>query len=169
MNRLGHQSGAVAIALGVATATGMPTPAALAYASCAYLTSTLPDTDQTKPWRLLDKLVPDEWFGGPLAHRGITHWWGIPAIAYAATLNLAGPAAVIVQGLILGYAAHIALDAIWGRPGVPVGPWWWHAGVSLRNDGAVGVIATAGLIVGALWLAACLAFDLPADPRWLLN
>lgn len=169
MNRLGHRSGAVAGALAVASATGMRPASAAVLVGAAYVTSTLPDIDQTKPWRMLDKVVPDEWFGGPLAHRGLTHWWGIPAVAYATTLSLTGYALDAAHGLILGYAAHIALDAVWGRPGVPVGPWWWHAGVGLRNDGAAAVVATAGFLVAALWLAACLLLDLPADPRWLTN
>ena len=41
------------------------------------------NADQIAEWKTVDRWVPDEWLGhdGPLQHRGITHWWGIPAAA----------------------------------------------------------------------------------------
>lgn len=170
MNRLGHQTGAVAAALTVATVTGMPATHTAVFTAAAAATSTLPDIDQTKPWRLLDRIVPDELLGagGPLDHRGASHWWGWPAAAFYATWSLTGMPGAVVHGLVFGVAAHIVLDAGWGRPGVPVAPWWWYAGVSARNDSLSAVLATAVFAVVSAWLTVTLALNLPADPRWLL-
>lgn len=42
-----------------------------------------PDLDAFGCWKRVDRMVPDEWllFGGPMRHRGILHWWGLPAAA----------------------------------------------------------------------------------------
>lgn len=156
-------------ALTVATATGLPIPQAAVLTGAAFATSTLPDIDQAKTWGLLDKVIPDEVLGhgGPLDHRGLTHWWAIPLIAYLAASGLTGTLSVAAHGLILGYASHLALDSLWGRPGIPVAPWWWYVGLSFRNDSVSAVIATAVFLVASAWLAVALAFHLPADPRWL--
>lgn len=82
-----------------------------------------PDMDQYKWWRTMDAMVPDEllFFGGPLRHRGITHWWGIPfvlsvllALAWQRTpqgvhVLLCIPVLVLVE-----WWSHLVTDCIVG-------------------------------------------------------
>jgi membrane-bound metal-dependent hydrolase YbcI (DUF457 family) len=119
-----------------------------------------PDADQYKAWKLFDKYTPDELLGrgGPLQHRGITHWWLIPA-AVGAGLYVAGGGAWWVWWvwvLLAGWVSHLLLDFVvgqgWGGrgDGIPVWPWWGHVGLGLDAGGLlerfvlVPVLAVAG-------------------------
>ena len=172
LNRPGHVAGSGVAALTIAHATALPLPAAAILTAGAFLAAMLPDLDNRRWWRTADKYVPDEvlGYGGPLNHRGLLHWWGLPAIAYAATMGLDAPwwALTAIHGLIVGVAAHLVLDAVWGEPGIPLAPWWWHVGLGLRNDSGLASAATFALPLVGLWLAFTVAAGFPADPRWLL-
>lgn len=74
-----------------------------------------PDMDQRKWWKSLDQSVPDEllFFGGPLRHRGITHWFGIPLIL---SILVAGWAAGLPEDMRL-------LPFLLARP---LAGWWSH-------------------------------------------
>jgi len=147
-----HRLAGLAAGLAVA-AQVRPEPAAavaLLVASTATAGGVLsPDVDQYRAWHLIDHLLPDEWLGhgGPMRHRGITHFWGLPAAAAAGLWlsRTAMPALVwwLAAGIVLGWAAHVAGDAVVGarsefrRAGVPVAPWWWHVGLGARCGGLV--------------------------------
>jgi len=114
----------------------------LATVSAAGRTS--PDVDQDWLWTRVDRLVPDEWLGnnGPLQHRGIAHFWGLPlAAALAAWLLVPDGWRWLPWALIAGWASHLAGDFLFGRPGagrgagIPFSPWWNHRGVGLAVGG----------------------------------
>lgn len=118
-----------------------------------------PDMDQRKWWRILDKVLPDEWLGngGPLQHRGITHWWGLVlAGLVVATFTVGFPWWVI--GLTAGWGSHLLGDAVYGArspgrgPGIPLGPWWGHHGAGFHSGGT-GEIFIARPILVALSVA----------------
>jgi membrane-bound metal-dependent hydrolase YbcI (DUF457 family) len=127
-----------------------------------------PDIDQR--WRLLDRLIPDEWLGhgGPMRHRGLSHWWGIPAVAavwlWLVRSTLLAPLWWLAAGCVLGWATHLAGDFLVGaqsefrRAGIPLLPWWAHRGLGCRCGGLLEdtcrFIAFPALIV---WQAAVLA------------
>lgn len=108
-----------------------------------------PDVDQYKVWRRLDKWLPDEQLGhgGPLQHRGISHWWGLPALV-ALGLVIAqqitpSPFWWLAWAVVVGWTSHLAGDFIFGKaspydhrgPGIPVAPWWNHVGIGLGASG----------------------------------
>lgn len=139
-----HLCGFVA---GLAAAAVLPLPLAQAVGLVAVSTvvsggALSPDMDQRKWWRLLDKIVPDEWLGngGPLQHRGITHWWGIPVAGVVLAVFTVG-FPWWAWALTVGWASHIAGDAVFGAkspgrgPGVPLGPWWGHHGAGFHSGG----------------------------------
>ena len=106
--------------------------------------ATSPAVDQAWLWRRGDRLLPDEVLGngGPMQHRGLTHWWGLPLAAAVATYLLLPPAAWWAAGAALaGWVSHLAGDLVFGRPdgargpGVPTAPWWGHVGLGLDVDG----------------------------------
>lgn len=115
-----------------------------------------PDADQGWLWRALDRWLPDEWMGegGPLQHRGITHWWFWPValllvawwLPVSLTLTAGGWAGTMPMGLPLsavavGWGSHILGDFLIGaegggrEAGVPLGPWFWHVGLGFECDG----------------------------------
>jgi hypothetical protein len=118
-----------------------------------------PDVDQFKVWRALDRWLPDEWLGegGPLQHRGLSHWWGIPA-AVAVWLYVSG-GPWWAWMLLAGWVSHLAADwafgkRAWGRgPGIPFLPWWGHRGLGgdagglLERFVLVPVLAVAGPVI----------------------
>lgn len=75
-----------------------------------------PDIDQFGVWKRWDRRLPDEWlgWGGPLRHRGITHWWGLPGAATGAVWwachRMPLPAAVL---LLL--VAWMPLAGVWSH------------------------------------------------------
>ena len=155
MNGAGHRT--VGAAAGIAlAATTHPEPwkwpLIIAVAAAFSHGPTSPDIDLTRAWHLIDRLVPDEALGnnGPLQHRGISHWWGIPASAAIAVWVLCPPAlAWAAWAALTGWTSHLAADFVCGRsgcgrgPGIPLAPWWWHVGVGFASDGAAARVITA--------------------------
>jgi hypothetical protein len=126
-----HRLAAASASLALSTSTGAPAWQAGCAALIATATSsgwTSPDADQS--WL--------SWVPG--GHRGLTHWWGLPALAALATVALVpAEAAWAVWALILGWSSHLAGDFVFGRrpPGVPTAPWWGHAGLRLDSGGGL--------------------------------
>jgi hypothetical protein len=126
-----HRLFAASVSLAVSTAGNTPTwqgtaAAVISTASSAGWTS--PDADQS--WL--------DWVPG--GHRGLTHWWGIPAMLAVATVVFVPPeAAWAVWALLLGWSSHLVGDFIFGeRPkGIPMSPWWAYAGLGLNSGGLV--------------------------------
>ena len=173
--RLVHYAGGLALGAAVdlvgtsAGAWGRSDAVALAAVAAVTAGGELsPDVDQFGWWRLLDRLLPDEALGagGPLQHRGITHWIAWPPL-------MAGGWAVLLSvfpglpwwlgfGVALGWASHLLLDSVFGRAvrspdgrvvvraGVPTMPWWRHRGGAFRSGGL------ASSVTGVL-LVACVA------------
>lgn len=122
-----------------------------------------PDADQFKGWRRVDKYAPDELLGhgGPLQHRGLTHWWGLPALAAYGLHGFALPPvlAPYIWALVIGWVSHLILDFAvgakgWGRnAGIPLALWWWHVGLGFKAGGFVEMLLGGGLLGGALWVA----------------
>jgi len=139
---LGASSG---VALGTVAGWGWPQIVAAGW--LATLTAsgpTSPDLDQHRLWHLLDRLLPDEWLGrnGPLQHRGLAHWWGLPASAGAlAWSSLPNRYVWLAYALLAGWASHLVGDWFFGRPGqgrgpgIPFAPWWNHRGLGLAVGG----------------------------------
>ena len=173
MNGAGHRT--VGAAAGIAlAATTHPTawqaPLIVAAAVAFSHGPTSPDIDQTQAWHLLDRLLPDEALGnnGPLQHRGISHWWGVPAAAAVAVWILCPPAlAWAAWAALAGWTSHLAADFVCGRsgcgrgPGIPLAPWWWHVGAGFASDGptaralaAAAVPATVAAVTHSWWLPA---------------
>lgn len=76
-----------------------------------------PDIDQFKdPWDRLDNMVPDELlgFGGPMRHRGISHWWGIPAVVSFAVWWVCHQVPLPVAVVIV-LAAWVPLAGVWSH------------------------------------------------------
>ena len=111
--------------------------------------ATSPDVDNQPAAKTLDRWLPDEWLGhgGPLGHRRLAHWWGLPALAAAAWQRHppADPGLLtwVVWGALLGWCSHLAGDFAFGQGngrvglarGVPAGPWFWHIGLGWKADG----------------------------------
>jgi hypothetical protein len=140
-----------------------------------------PDMDQTRWWGRLDRRLPDELFpfGGPMRHRGITHWWGVPApptvLMWWQWPVIPAPLLLIPFALVAGWWSHLVLDFILGAryrggrrperdktfldsddhprgPGIPLLPWWGHVGLGFRNGSLAEVLCMA-FSVFALWAA----------------
>lgn len=146
----------------IATQLGAPTWQVVAGAAPAAVFSAgllSPDIDNTPMWKRLDRWVPDEWLGdgGPLGHRELTHWWGLPAIVAASLQTM--PAPWWVWAAIVGWVSHIAGDLIFGKRGygtprgIPLAPWWWHVGVGLKCGGLGERTLVPVLGLAAVWLA----------------
>lgn len=135
------------VALG--TAAGWQWPQILAAGWLATLTAggrTSPDVDQHWIWTTADRWLPDEWLGnnGPMQHRGVAHWWGLPAgIGALAWSTMPGHLVWIVYALLAGWGSHLVGDYLFGRagggrgPGIPFAPWWNHRGIGLAVGGTL--------------------------------
>lgn len=116
-----------------------------------------PDLDQRKPWRWLDRRLPDEKLGdgGPLQHHGITHNPRWPAIAAAAwwVASVWVWWACWPAMACLAWVWHDAGDVLIGRggsdvrAGVPLRSWGWTGHVGL------GWFRSGGLVCRALTVA----------------
>lgn len=143
------------------TATGVFVAAATATAG----SKLSPDVDNQSRWKALDRFLPDELLGngGPMQHRGIAHWWGIPAALTVAILAGLVPTVVVpvAWGAVTGWGSHIAGDFVFGKAnprfglkkGVPLALWWCHKGAGLKADGWVEHTVNALLLPAAGWLA----------------
>jgi hypothetical protein len=106
-----------------------------------------PDIDQWQAWKRMDRWVPDEMLGhgGPLGHRGVTHWWGTHVALGVAWSLLVPGSPWLGHALTAGGTSHLAGDLVFGRaspydhrgPGIPLAPWWGHIGLGLKVDGIV--------------------------------
>ncbi|GLY33046.1 metal-dependent hydrolase [Kineosporia sp. NBRC 101731] len=142
-----HRLFAASVSIATSTATGAPlwqaaASAVIGTASAAGWTS--PDADQS--WL--------HWVPG--GHRGLTHWWGIPALLSVAVLVFVPPeAAWALWALILGWASHLLADFIFGErpPGIPMAPWWSYAGLGLNSGGGVEKWLRWGLPMFITWQA----------------
>ncbi len=165
-----HRALGAVFGVGYAVAMQLPLGGVVACGALGTVTAagaTSPDVDQRRGWRLAEKVAPDELLGrgGPMQHRGITHWWGaalvVTALWWTALVPLTGDGG---RGSLVGHAAgallagwwsHLAGDLVFGKadvrsgrgPGIPVMPWWGHVGLSLDCGGRLEK-ATHGV----LWL-----------------
>lgn len=105
-----------------------------------------PDVDQHWAWTFVDRLVPDEWLGnnGPLQHRGLSHWWGLPLAGFSVAWSMLPAAwAWVAYALLTGWSSHLAGDYLFGRAGagrragIPFAPWWNHRGIGLAVGGVL--------------------------------
>lgn len=141
MDRYGHQVFGANAGLAVAVVASLGPVQGLAFATVAagFAGGPLsPDIDNQRWFRKLDGLVPDELLGngGPLAHRGVLHWWGLEAIAAGLLLAAqqmpgAGYVAWIGWAIIVGWLSHL------------VGDWAFGLGHVCRVDSPE--LATAGV------------------------
>jgi hypothetical protein len=152
MQRATHHLLGASAGLGLAAVSGWPAWQAGAAAGLAALTAGgpfSPDADAYRWWRLADRWLPDEVLGhgGPLGHRRLSHWWGVPALAGAVVLSAAavhpGWPWWVAWALLGGWASHLLGDWLFGRAspyegrgaGIPLAPWWGHSGVGLDVGG----------------------------------
>lgn len=80
-----------------------------------------PDVDQTDGWRAATRLLPAR-ARALTAHRRVTHWWGLPVLAYLLVLpTLPQAAHWPATALLCGWVSHLLGDAIFGT--LPLLPW----------------------------------------------
>lgn len=80
-----------------------------------------PDLDQTDAWRAAARLLPSR-VRALTAHRRLTHWWGLPVLAYLLLLpTLPEAAQWPATALLCGWVSHLVGDAIFGT--LPLLPW----------------------------------------------
>lgn len=134
-----HQSFAALAGASFAAVTGQPFPLVVLTAVVATATShgwLSPDVDQTGAWRAVSRFAI-----GPLrrffTHRyGLSHWWGIPVVAFWLSYELPEQAQWAAVALIIGWVSHLAGDFLFGK--LAVFPWgWWKIGLGLRTDGVL--------------------------------
>jgi hypothetical protein len=161
VNHRHHTLIAAAAGLGHAVTAGLPGWQCLVSAGLASVAGPLPDVDNHRWWKRMDRVLPDEWLGhgGPLQHRGLTHWWLPPAMAWVAVLHSA-PRAWWAFAALAGWLSHLVGDLLFGEAdryahrgrGVPLGPWFWHAGLGLKSGGAIeAVLVPLVALAGAGW------------------
>jgi hypothetical protein len=118
-----------------AAASGQPRSLVAMTALVATATSNgpaSPDGDQTGQWWPAVTAFAPTWVH---RHRGLLHWWGLPVLAWWLVPLLDPQAQWAAHALIVGWASHIAGDAVFGR--VPLAPWGHNAGFGLDTDGAL--------------------------------
>lgn len=161
-----HRLTGAAAGLAVATATGaglVHTAVTTAIATVTAAGFTSPDIDQQSSWRTVDALVPDELagHGGPLRHRGLAHWWGLPVlIGFLAVRTVPEQWQWLVGAALVGWCSHLIGDFVFGKanrrqgrgPGIPLAPWWWHVGLGLDTGGWLeSAVRWLGLPVVLTW------------------
>ena len=170
MNGTAHRLFAVSVQIAVGAGLHEPVwqvvvgiPFAVAFAAGP----TSPDLDDTKSWKKMDRWLPDEWLGegGPMQHRGLLHWWGIPALVglfvYLYAMNT--PITWAAWAVIAGWGSHVVSDCIFGKSGygtqkgIPLLPWWAHIGFGFKSNGYVQhlviVPISASVVCGTVWWA----------------
>lgn len=161
-----HRLTGAAAGLAVATATGsglVHTAVTTAIATVTAAGFTSPDIDQQGGWRLADAVLPDEvaGHGGPLRHRGLAHWWGLPVLAGFLAVRTVPPQWQWLAGAaLIGWGSHLVGDFFFGKaspyqgrgPGIPIAPWWWHVGLGLDTGGRLeAVVRWLGLPAMLTW------------------
>lgn len=164
MNRVSHLLFAMDTQLALSLSVGQSPLRAGASTVLAGLVSWGPDLDQLWPWKRADKFLPDEALGngGPMRHRGITHFWLWPLLAAAAAQRSdMGDVGWVVWALIWGWTSHLVGDFLFGEEpqGIPLAPWWCHVGVrtvlpSWLAPNSGGIVERALFIPGLLLLTA---------------
>jgi hypothetical protein len=144
-----HRVAGALAGAGWATWQGQPLSVVAMTALVATATSNgpaSPDGDQTQLWRTATRLTP-AWVR---RHRGILHWWGIPAAAWFAVSTLDPLVQWAAYALIVGWASHLAGDAIFGK--VPIDPFGrikvglgLDTGGILENGGRLGPLRIPSL------------------------
>lgn len=161
MNRQHHHVVGAAAGAVLASASGLGLWQSAATVVLAASVAALPDTDQGVLWRFADRWLPDEALGhgGPMRHRGITHWWALPVLWVVAVLVWIPDAwRWPLWALIAGWVSHLVADFVVGArsrqrgPGIPLAPWWAHIGLGARCDGVVDWLVTVACVVGAVGL-----------------
>jgi hypothetical protein len=143
--------------LGVAAWQGWPawqTGVAVVLSSAVAGGRFSPDLDQSWIWRKVDKVAPDESLGhgGPMRHRGLTHWWGLPAILVVALPFLPEASRWLMMALLAGWCSHLLGDVVFGKrsrnrgPGIPLAPWWWHKGLGLDTGGTAETVTRSYIL-----------------------
>ncbi len=172
-----HRIVGAATALGMAHVHHLPAAGVLVTVASAAVFSGghfSPDLDNSTWFKRLDRWLPDEWLGGggPLAHRGLLHWWGIPAVMWILAVHVAGFPGWILLGAAYGWASHVAGDFAFGRggyghgKGIPLLGWFCHVGVGFRANGWPEKTAGTIAMVAAVWFAVGLAIHgLPYQPH----
>lgn len=122
-----------------------------------------PDVDNTRLWKRLDRWIPDELLGagGPLGHRELIHWWGLPALlAFFLWKADLGAAEFVLWAACVGWGSHVVADAGFGmggysiREGVPVFPWGQtRIGLGFRSDGIASAICIGPVCAVGWWFA----------------
>jgi membrane-bound metal-dependent hydrolase YbcI (DUF457 family) len=112
-----------------------------------------PDVDQTKPWTTLRRALPGS-VDQVLNHRVLTHWWGLPVLAWWAAGGLPGPQRWVVFALIIGWTSHLVGDVVFGH--LPLLPWGGPTvGLGLKTGGriesGVAVVMAAALAWVLFW------------------
>lgn len=92
-----------------------------------------PDVDQTELWVKVRKVIPHP-VDDLLNHRALTHWWGLPALAWWGIQNMPVEAQWPAFALLIGWVSHLLGDVIFGK--LPVDPMGrWTFGLGLDTDG----------------------------------
>ncbi len=165
MNGSGHVQVGFASGLAVGSVAGWPLWRSVAAGVVAAALSRLPDVDNRRWWQTADTLLPDEALGhgGPMRHRGVTHWWAWPVLLAVVSQLGVSAAGVDVGWLVLaaavGLGSHVVADFVFGAKskfrdaGVPLFPWWGHVGVGLKSDGITAQItAPVTLAAVVVWV-----------------
>jgi membrane-bound metal-dependent hydrolase YbcI (DUF457 family) len=143
VNRNGHLAMAALSAAAVSWQLDQPLWQRALSPVVALATAMAPDVDNTRWWQEIRQHVPIKVVRQALNHRGITHSWLVPLLMYK---SQADPSWVFVA-LVVGYASHLAADAVFGKTGIPLLLWFWHFGLRLpmgaRLENAATVAATA--------------------------
>jgi len=172
-----HRALGFAVGAAYGQACGLAWPLVAAAGAVAVVTSAgqlSPDADQYRWWRRVDQVVPDEVLGrgGPMQHRGLTHWWLFPALLTASWLvqpARGGWLWLVAGALLAGWWSHLLGDLLFGRadrfsgrgPGIPLMPWWAHLGAGLRCGGILEAAAGLVLVPLGAWVVAASAGVVP--------
>ena len=90
-----------------------------------------PDMDQLSKWK---KFATATGMGWLLAHRHLTHWWGLPLFALWPLLSIDESSRWVFWALWLGWVSHLVGDFIFGK--LPMLPWGKpYIGLGLDTDG----------------------------------
>ena len=176
-----HRTLGIATALGLAHVHHLPAAGIVATVASAAVCSggiTSCDLDNSRLWKAMDRWLPDEWLGGggPLAHRGLLHWWGFPLAMLLVSAHLTGLSSWIVLGAGYGWASHLLGDLVFGQEGyghgkgIPLLGWYMHVGVGLKADGWPEKMAGLAAGMAAAWFGLGLLLPLPYEPHpvgWL--
>lgn len=161
MNGSGHIHVGAAAGLVLGHTAGWPVWQSVAAAVIAAGCARVPDVDNRGWWQTADRVIPDEALGhgGPMRHRGVTHWWLWPVAVAVCAVVAGGVAGFVLGSVAAGWGSHIAADAVFGArsryrgPGVPLFPWWGHVGVGLKSDGITAQItAPVTLAAVVVWV-----------------